>query len=442
MPTECVMMSAVARRDGALLVLRHTSTDGWTPWASASLRVPSACDARANKFAHGTQSKPAHHIKRVGALAAYMLCAAITRTAQADSPFATNVVDFQPAPGQFVNHPQFNDPDRALGPPAGGGVSGPDNTSCVSLGGFGGSITLAFDHTVADDPLNPFGLDAIVFGNAYWVGADPARHWAECATIEISRDVNGDGQPGGEPDEPWFLIPGSHLTDPPQQYAVQTWDDDIADDTYPPASPDWLPPGVTGQWDTAAYELPSELFGQLVIDNPSDDAALEGIYGYADFTPTLVLGDLDADDVVDDTSMTPDAFYTVPDDPLTVGISPESGGGDAFDIAWAIDPLTGEPANLIGFDFIRITGAVYAVSPTFGEKSPEIDAVADVSPDPFGDYDSDGDIDLADFAGVQVCFAGAGAPPPGCEVLDRDGDGTVDATDVAAFVARFTGPMS
>ena len=32
---------------------------------------------------------------------------------------------------------------------------------------IGGSITLAFDHPVLDDPANPFGLDFIIFGNAF-----------------------------------------------------------------------------------------------------------------------------------------------------------------------------------------------------------------------------------------------------------------------------------
>ena len=68
-----------------------------------------------------------------------------------------------------------------------------------TLGGFGGTITLIFDHTVEDDPLNPFGMDAIVFGNAFWHGGDWNSHWAECATIEISLDVNGNS----EADDPW-----------------------------------------------------------------------------------------------------------------------------------------------------------------------------------------------------------------------------------------------
>lgn len=358
----------------------------------------------------------------------------------AESPFATTVVEFSPAPGQFVNDPVFNDPTVALGPPVGGGLLTGGNTSVVSLGGFGGSITLSFDHTVLDEPLNPLGMDAIVFGNAYWVGGDPEKHWAEVATIEICLDTNKNGRP----DDGWYLIPGSHITAPTEQWAEQTWDDDIGDPTYPPEHTAWIPPGAAGTWSTEAFALPSEPFAADVVLNPRTEGGcgVEGIFGYGDYTPTLLLGDLDADNVVDDPEALPEEFYTVPDDPLSVGISPGSGGGDAFDIAWAIDPWTEAPANLPGFDFIRLTCAVNSVSPVFGEKSPEIDAVADVLRDPFGDVDGDADIDLADFAALAVCFAPQDIVAPGCEGFDQDGDGVVDLADVAEFVSRMTGPAN
>ena len=93
--------------------------------------------------------------------------------AAGQTPFASRVIDYSPAPGQWVNDAQFNDPTVALGAPFPGGLPEPDEAILVSLGGFGGSITLAFDHRVEDDPLNPLGMDAIVFGNAVWVGGDP-----------------------------------------------------------------------------------------------------------------------------------------------------------------------------------------------------------------------------------------------------------------------------
>ena len=332
----------------------------------------------------------------------------------AASPFATRVVEYSPAPGQFVNDSNFNDPQEALGPPSGGGTSAPNNESVVTLGGFGGSIVLGFDHTILDEPLNPLGLDAIVFTNAYWVGGNPDRHWAECATIEISRDDNANGQA----DDTWYLIPGSHLAGPLNRSSV-TWGD-----------------GTT----TYAFQLPANPFGAMVVVNPVAGTSNEGIFGYAEYSPTLFLGDLDGDDEIDDEEITPDEFYTVPDDPFEVGMTLGSGGGDAFDIAWAIDPTNGSPANLSGFDFIRLTTALNVLSPLFGEKSAEIDAVADVSPDPFGDADADGDIDLEDTAALQICTGLSSDAPPECQHMALPGVEFIGLRDAALLIDRMTGP--
>lgn len=362
-----------------------------------------------------------------------------------ESPFADSILDYAPAPGQYANEPLFNDPNRALGPPVGGGTFNPNNSSQVSLGGFGGSITVAFDHTVTDDPANPHCVDAIVFGNAFWMGGNPNRHWAECGTIEISRDANANGIA----DDPWYLIPGSHLSDPLAQFETQTWDDDLEDLTYPPfpVDPefpyqDWIPPGYSDTWTTAGYRLPSDPFDTWILDNPHGQSAeQEGIYGYVDYTPTLVLGDLDADNFVDDPDLSPADFYTRPDDPLEVGITPGAGGGDGFDIAWAIDPETGLPADLDGFDFIRITNAVNFALPDFGEVSPEIDAVADVAGGLPGDGDWNWQIDLEDLPVLTECLSGpaigTAADDCGCRTMDFDQDGDVDLKDFARWQTVF-----
>ncbi|MFH1746488.1 MAG: hypothetical protein ABIG44_05520 [Planctomycetota bacterium] len=368
-----------------------------------------------------------------------------TTALPAQSPFATTVIDFTPAPGQFVNDNLYNDPAIALGRPYGGGFTDSGMSSLVSLGGFGGSITLGFDHTVLDDPANPFGLDAIVYGNAIWVGANPNRRWAECGHIEISQDVNSNSLA----DDPWYLIPGSHIGQigmPADQLEIQVWDDNIADPTWPPEDEYWIPPGNSGTWSTSAFRLPPEVFETVIVENPNGpDATEEGIFGYADYTPTLKLGDLDGDNIVDDPDMLPEEFYPRPDDPLAVGLTLTCGGGDAFDIAWAIDPITAEPANLAGFDFIRITTAVNLVilmpPPPLNELSTEIDAVVDVAEGSLGDMENDGDIDLDDLDAFMNCLTWPGEPLPSgrCRVMDFDLDGDLDLNDLAYFQASFTG---
>ena len=125
---------------------------------------------------------------------------------------------------------------------------------------------------------------------------------------------------------------------------------------------------------------------------------------------------------------------------MSVGITAGSGGGDAFDIAWAIDPETSLPAKLHGFDFIRITSAVNVVAGLLGEKSAEIDAVADAAPDPFGDTDEDGDIDLVDVSAFQVCFGVTDTLTVECDHGDRQPDEIIDLLDWSAMIDRITGP--
>lgn len=370
----------------------------------------------------------------------------------AASEFAVEVIDYAPAPGQWVNNPDFNDPARALGPPVGGGTVAADNSSLISLGGFGGSITLRFDHMVADELFNPMGLDLIVYGNATWVGGDPQRRWAEPAHVEIMLDVDGNGVPGTYPDEIWYVLTGSLIDSPPDQYRQQWWDDDPGTPT-PPADVNWFPPGQASPYATWAYEITQPLYqivGEYegVIVNPNsededpDNDHLEGIWGYADLAPTLVLGDMNANNLLGDPQdepwITPEEFYTLPDDPYEVGMTPRAGGGDAYNIADAIDPDTGLPANLPGFHFIRITTAVDALLGILGEASAEIDAVADVrAADCPGDLTADGVVNITDFTVFASAYLSARGDVNWLSAADFDGNGRINITDFTLFASMY-----
>jgi hypothetical protein len=53
---------------------------------------------------------------------------------------------------------------------------------------------------------------------------------------------------------------------------------------------------------------------------------------------------------------------------------------------------------------------------------------------PWADTDSDGDVDLVDFAAFQVCPSANGQMWEYCLCLDPSGDQAVDADDLAAFL--------
>jgi hypothetical protein len=275
-----------------------------------------------------------HHRKRTLLIAAlFMPAAFFAHAAHAEDPWADAVVSYN----AIDPNPGFETPEKALGEPSGGTVYAADNSSVHSIGRPGAApgsyITLRFDTPVTDDPANPMGLDAIVYGNTAWTGGDPYRKWTEPGLIEISEDVNGNGLA----DDPWYRIPGSR---------------DLNSGVLPEgmANPD--PP----------------LAGNVL--NPNTDGT-EYDWGYCELTPTQKK-------YLDN--------YVRPDNPFETGLTPRSGGGDAFDIAWAVD-AAGDPAGITQFDFIRISAFIAMTNGPFGYITPEIDAVADVAPD----IDTDGD---------------------------------------------------
>lgn len=249
-------------------------------------------------------------------------------------PWAVEVMDYL----AIDSTPGFNNPQNAVGAPVGGGSNFPDNSKIHSIGTAGSYIVLRFDPPVQNDPRNPMGLDCIVYGNAFWIGGNPKRRWIEPGLLQISEDVNGNGIP----DDPWYTIPGSRNLDP---------------SIFPGGLQNPVPPFA----------------GNVLNPNPDNQ---EFDWGYADLSPTL-------QPYLDN--------YLRPSDPFTVGVTHRSGGGDAFDISWAVDD-DGNPANLTQFHFLRITTIVAADAGELGAITTEITGAAAVAP--LVDRDGNGILDM------------------------------------------------
>ncbi|MGH7131347.1 MAG: GC-type dockerin domain-anchored protein [Phycisphaerales bacterium] len=350
------------------------------------------------------------------------------------------MIDYSPAPGQNVNNPAYNDPARALSAPIGGGMLAADNSKVVTLGGWGGSITLGFDHPILNRPptaTNPRGCDFIVFGNAFLVGGDPDRRWAEPAMIEVSRDANGNDLA----DDEWFVIRGSHLPAAPAAAIVTAT---LHGSDFPAA---WLPPGkdATSVWMVTTYRLDDVVFtAGAVLQNPLAGTGESGVWGYADCGPVLLTGDLDADDVIDNSAAAPEHFFTIPTDPMRTGISKFSGGGDAIDISWAVRN-DGSPAGLTQIDFVRITTAVNVVRGALGEASSEISGVAEVLPRMLADVAAqggtlgpDGVLTVDDIV-VYLSLFFSGSNLADCAALGggSEPDGVLTVDDLVAFLSGF-----
>ena len=134
-------------------------------------------------------------------LATVVAATAAATPTRGESPYAVEVRAFVPGSGGASG---YDRPESALGMPTrttGGTLFTEAVTmfqpawlpeEIVSLG-IGGSIELAFDHEVRDDPRNPFGIDLLVFGNAFCTDLDyPAGLcgglYEEGGRIEVSLD--------------------------------------------------------------------------------------------------------------------------------------------------------------------------------------------------------------------------------------------------------------
>lgn len=118
-----------------------------------------------------------------------------------DDPHADAVVAYEIG---VDGNPAYADPATALGPPerfTGEGVfpgvvspfNPPFGTDEIVSIGKGGVLVVRFDTPVTDDPDNPFGIDLLVFGNAFFTDASYPEgrvdgFLAEGGTIEVSRD--------------------------------------------------------------------------------------------------------------------------------------------------------------------------------------------------------------------------------------------------------------
>ncbi len=113
----------------------------------------------------------------------------------ASSIYSDRVLEYTPAPGQFINDP-VTMPYGVKTPAAActWAKERLDAGNFVSLGGFGGYIIVGFDHSI----VNLGGDCFAVYGNAVSGGSEPGVVW-------VSQDTNGNGMA----DDEWYELRGS-----------------------------------------------------------------------------------------------------------------------------------------------------------------------------------------------------------------------------------------
>ncbi len=122
--------------------------------------------------------------------------------------------------------------------------------------------------------------------------------------------------------------------------------------------------------------------------------------------------------------MRTDGFPTAPSDGFAVADKPNTPGtGDSLLIT-SVSPGTTYYYAVFAYDQVRNYS-----SAAMGSAQPGI----------FTDFDADGDVDLADFAHLQVCFGGFAGPGSGCDDADLLTDTAVNVSDFNVFLPCLNG---
>lgn len=131
-------------------------------------------------------------------------------TAFANGPYIHKVLDFRPAPGQFVNTiPEYENGNTQedMNAKCTEYLAGQARGSMVSLGAYGGYIVFSFDHPLANKPGE---YDMKIYGNSYAASGHTDGGSAEPGIVMVSCDANGNGIP----DDEWYELAGSDYNKP------------------------------------------------------------------------------------------------------------------------------------------------------------------------------------------------------------------------------------
>lgn len=296
--------------------------------------------------------------------------AALPETPKDASPYITKVLEYRPAPGQFVNTmPQYKEGDtqatmneKALN------AIGNNTRRMITLGGYGGYVTVGFDHTLRNAKD---AKDFLVLGNAFENSSEPG-------IIKVAYDVNQNGQPD---EEEWFEIAGSAHHDPKQE----TWYERAKQagnivETYLDYSITYKKPAkepTTNEekenyifWEDnkghKGYKVMNQFHPQPYYPQWIEEEQLV-------FTGTC----LPQNGINQGTDKNP--YFVLPS--FTYGYAdnyPNDAAKAAIDIDWAVDK-DGKPANLPGVDFIKIYTGVNQENGWLGENSTEVCGVTDLN---------------------------------------------------------------
>lgn len=296
------------------------------------------------------------------------LSAAITACAQTgNSPWLHKVLEYRPAPGQFINElPEYEpgDNESTILTKVSEQICGSEKPGMISLGSFGGYVIVAFDHPVVNIKDRP---DFRIFGNAVLQGNGESGS-SEPGIVMVSVDENRNGIP----DDPWYELAGS-------DYALEST---LKNYTAVYEKPD---PAATADPDPEYRYITDRKYIRWTDNNNGSGYVMKNTAHTQSYWPEwieektmtftgtrLAPNATDADGKGGNYKQKPLGWGYVDNLPDNLD--------EGFDIGRAVDD-NGRPVILDQIDFIRIHTGVMQYCGWIGETSTEVCGGQDLHPD-------------------------------------------------------------
>jgi len=249
---------------------------------------------------------------------------------EANKMYVTRLLEFMPAPGQFINKAPGNLESA-------GSLLG--KKGMVSLGAWGGYIVLGFDHKVVNTANKH---DILIYNNA-------TASFAEPGVVSVMEDKNGNGIA----DDIWYEIKGS--ASPSQEY-IRNY--------------------------AVTYIRPNPLTGDVAWkDNKGNTGVVKtNTFHKQSYFPLWIDGleyTLTGTRLPSNNINMSNPLY-ITSAPFEHGYADNTSGGDKIDLANAVD-ANGNSVSPEGVHFIKIQTGIQANMGWLGELSTEVLGVADAS---------------------------------------------------------------
>ncbi len=282
------------------------------------------------------------------------------------SPYISRVLEYNPAPGQFINTmPEYEEGDtyQTMLRKAEDAIAG-TNRGLISLGGWGGYVTFAFDHSVVNTPNLP---DFIIEGNAFYSSSSNKSGSSEPGIVMISIDVNQNGLP----DDPFYELAGSEHTHSAtiHQYSL----------TYHRTPATHTPqPDIKNSLTDTTYVLWHNNQGEQGYMHKNTFHTQDYFPLWLTDTTLTFSGTRLPNNAVDKSGKGNMWVQTAYDYGYADSHPNDSISRCSFDIAWAVT-AEGEPVHLPCADFVRVYTGVHQQCGWIGEISTEISHARDLN---------------------------------------------------------------